>query len=168
MTPEDEIESIYNYICAHPGKGKAEIARKSASLGFSKSRFMARWTTIRKYLRNEGEANLNRLNPDGEPWVIGISANDTGRWMRYYATDKSLAFVPASDVAVKEVINKRGPDVKPRKVLSIERESPETHIEPTVEKLEDSVEPVIDIDMVVIHFRGCRIELPAGSTIRLE
>ena len=180
LTPEKEIEAVYNYIRKHPGKMKSQIIKKSGSFGMTRARLMSRWDTIRDYLRDVGENNLDRRNPDGEPWIFGVGVKK----MKYYATDKSLDFVPAEPVSAEiEYTRERYPSAQYRTVEDAFKAEAVPVIDEPDSKIVDHPPvwspPEIDMttpeealplpeDMVTIRYRGCVIRIPAGSDITLD
>lgn len=170
LTPEKEIEAVYNYIRKYPGKMKSQILKKSGSFGMTRARLMSRWDTIRDYLRDVGDNNLNRRNPDGEPWIFGVGVKK----MKYYATDKAHDFVPAEPVSAEIEYNReRYPSASFRTVEDAFKvkavpliDEPPTFAE-TVETLIEETAPE-PADLVTIRYRGCVIRIPAGSDITLD
>ena len=167
MAPEKEIEVVYDYIRKNPGKMKSQILKKSASFGMTRKRLMQRWDTIRDYLRDVGDNHLNRRNPDGEPWIIGIGTKK----MKYYATDGDLDFVPAKPKVVELEYSYPSPTFSKVESAFHARAVPVIDEPPafseTVESLIEATTPKT-VDLVTIRYRGCVIRIPAGSDITLD
>lgn len=171
MTPEAEIEAVYNLIRKHPGKMKSQILKKAGSMGMTRSRLHQRWDTIRDYLRDVGDSNLNRRNPDGEPWMFGVGVKK----MKYYATDKSLDFKAAEPVTVDIEYAKAEPGVsylarmaEKGAVPIIDEPEPVIVKEPEADFIKPDPEPINEADYVTIRYRGGIIRIPAGSDITLD
>ncbi len=140
MSPEKEIEAVYNYIRTHPGLVKSQIIKKCRTIGMSKQRLWSRWDTIRDYLRDNKSNNLNRLNPDGQPWIYGEANTPNGKRHKYYAVDPSLDFVPAEPVTV-------GIEYTPRK-KGLAR------VGPVARAAKEGAVPVIDEPEGVVYAQG--------------
>ena len=183
LSPEKEIEAVYNYIRKHPGKMKSQIIKKSGSFGMTRARLMSRWDTIRDYLRDVGENNLDRRNPDGEPWIFGVGVKK----MKYYATDKAHDFVPAEPVTVEiEYTRERYPSASYRTVEDAFMAGAVPVIdEPKVEakplpnqwdnmteseraRLEDKLRHINEENYITIRYRGSILRFPPGSDITID
>jgi len=171
MTPEAEIEAVYNHIRKYPGKMKSQILKRAGSMGMTRRRLHQRWDTIRDYLRDVGDSNLNRRNPDGEPWMFGVGVKK----MKYYATDKSLDFKAADPVTVDIEYAERKPGVSNLARMAekgaipvIDEPEPVIVKEPEPDFIKADPEPINEADYVTIRYRGGIIRIPAGSDITLD
>ncbi len=140
MSPENEIEAVYNYIRKNPGLVKSQIIKKCRTIGMSKQRLWSRWDTIRDYLGDNKATNLYRLSPDGQPLIYGEANTPNGKRHKYYAVDPSLDFVPAEPVTV-------GIEYAPRK-KGLAR------VGPVARAAEEGAVPVIDEPEDVVYAQG--------------
>lgn len=197
LEPAEEIENVYNFIRNNPGLVKSQIIKRHNRMGMTRKRFWARWATIRDYLRDVKPNNLDRLNPDGQPWIYGEANTPAGKRMRYYAVDPSIDFIAAPPVTVAVEYERKGLGLarlaekavipvidKPVKKKLVDRSfgqvwTLDTDAEEDLPciledkkpymKTEEVKEPSIPIeDYVIITYRGVRIEVPPGESIRLD
>lgn len=184
LRPEDEIKAVYDLIRKNPGLIKSGIIKKHRSLGMKRQRLLARWSTIRDYLRDVKPNRMTRTNPDGEPWIFGLAESEKGKRMKYYAVDPNLDFVPADPVSEEVEYAARGTTEKYLARKAREAPFPKKLVDasfgPVYVEGESEPEPVFysqgdecppeptTVDYVVITYKGTRIEVPLGSNIRLD